>query len=59
MAKSKFKYGERRLLVIRVDSWTTCISSIGVVDNANSSIKKTKVILKQLVGTNVFNVENE
>jgi hypothetical protein len=31
----------------------------GVVDDANSSIKKTKVVLKQLIGTNAFDVENE
>ncbi len=59
MAKLKFKYGERRLSVISTHSWTTCISSKGVADDANSSIKKTKVVLKQLVSTNVFDVENE
>jgi hypothetical protein len=54
-----FKYGERRLSVIGTHSWTTCISSKGVVDDANFLKKKTKVVLKQLVGTNDFNVENE
>ncbi len=59
MEKLKFKYGERRLLVVGTHSWTTCISSKGVVDDANFSIKKTKVVLKQLIGTNAFDVENK